>query len=117
MISDSFKRPPRAPDIEAVITAIATEDGGRQQAARSGYRPSHNFGRSDGLLNDAMHEYPDAGSLLPGRTTRVCLWLLAPDLNEGRLYEGMPFTVQEGRRIVGYGVVTRVCTATLEMKA
>ncbi|NNF58748.1 MAG: elongation factor Tu [Rhodothermaceae bacterium] len=86
---------------------VPTEEGGRRSPAFSGYRPSHDFGRSDGL-NDAQHEYPDDDLLHPGETGRALLRLLAPDLQHGRLFEGMTFTVQEGSRIVGYGMVTRI---------
>jgi len=101
----------RPPDIEAQISFLPTEHGGRQSAARSGYRPTHNFGLS--WLSDAAHEYIDRESAAPGETVHANMWFLAPEYQEHRLHPGFTFTVQEGSRIVGHGVVTRVVNTVL----
>lgn len=106
-----FRRPPRDPDIEAEITMVATEAGGRQFGAFSGYRPNHDFGL--GELNDAMHEYLEEDPLPPGSTGRAHIWLLAPERQVHRLHEGFPFTVQEGARIVATAKITRVVNSDL----
>jgi translation elongation factor EF-Tu-like GTPase len=69
-----YNRPPRPPDLEAEITLLPAEQGGRSSPAFSGYRPSHNFD-VPGTLNDAMHEYVD-GSLRPGDTGRALLGMM-----------------------------------------
>ena len=105
---------PREPDLEAEIYLLTTEEGGRQSGVASGYRPDHNFEREDpDELNGAQHEYPEGGMLGLGETKRARLWLLAPDQNGGRLYEGMEFTAQEGARVVARGRITRVLTPAL----
>lgn len=103
----------RPADIEAEISFLSTEQGGRQFSAISGYRPSHNFGL-DGMLNDAAHEYIGCESAAPGHTVKVNMWFLVPKYQEGRLSAGFPFTVQGGSRIVGNGVVTKVLNASLQ---
>jgi len=97
----------RPPDIEAEISFLPTEQGGRKSAAQSGYRPNHNFGLP-GTLNDAAHEYIGCEAALPGQTVKANMWFLVPEYQQGRLYKGFAFTVQEGSRIVGNGVVTKV---------
>jgi translation elongation factor EF-Tu-like GTPase len=102
----------RPPDIEAEITFLPTEEGGRRSAAVSGYRPNHNFGLAS--LNDAAHEYIGRDSAAPGETVLANMWFLAPQYQVGRLVPGFTFTVQEGSRIVGHGVVRKVLNAELQ---
>jgi hypothetical protein len=111
----TFVRPPREPDLEALIGALPTEDGGRRTPMLSGYRPSHDF-RLSGELDDATHEYPDTGQVAPGETERAKLWLLAPDRQIERLFAGKLFTVQEGPRVVGNGRILRVINDHLERR-
>jgi translation elongation factor EF-Tu-like GTPase len=96
----------RPPDIEAEIMFIPAEQGGRNSAAITGYRPSHDFG-SGGML-DAAHEYIGCQSVAPGQTTRANMWFLAPLYQEDSLCPGMEFTVREGERVVGYGIVIKI---------
>lgn len=107
-------QPERTYHIEAEITFLPTESGGRQKPVRSGYRPNHDFG-IPGMLNDAQHEYTDKESVSPGETVTARLQLHRPDLQRGRLFVGMRFTVQEGNRIVGNGKILRVCDKQLEL--
>lgn len=106
----------RPPDIEAEISFLSTEQGGRKAPAASGYRPSHDFGLP-GYLNDAAHEYIGCESAVPGETVKARMWFLTPKSQEGRLYPGFRFTVQEGARIVGHGVVRKVFNAALHRGA
>lgn len=69
------------------------------------------------MLNDGHHEYIGQESVPPGCTGLASIWLLAPELQNSRLYPGFAFTVQEGARIVGRGVVTRVFNAELKNAA
>ena len=103
----------RAADIEAKIKFITTAQGGRKSSAISGYRPNHDFGL-DGMLNDATHEYIDTKMVAPGQTVMANMWFLAAQYQVGRLHPGFRFTVQEGSRIVGHGVITQVFNAELQ---
>lgn len=106
----------RSPDIEAEISFLPTEQGGRHSPACSGYRPSHDFGIV-GTLNDAAHEYIGCEAAVPGSTVKANMWFLAPQYQEGRLYPGFKFTVQEGIRVVGNGVVVAVLNEMLKKMA
>lgn len=106
-------QPEQTHHIEAEIRFLLTEAGGRQTSVRSGYRPTHDFG-IPGMLNDAQHDYVHMENVAPGETVRARLRLLRPDLQQGRLVVGMPFTVQEGNRIVGTGKILRVCDPQLK---
>ena len=104
-------RPERDADIGAQISYLATSEGGRVHAAHSGYRPTHDFGL--GYLSDAHHYYPN-GPIAPGQTGEALLWFLNATVHEQRLFPGFQFTVQEGGRLVGSGVVTRVLDQRLQ---
>jgi elongation factor Tu len=105
----------RPPDIEAEIMFIPAENGGRATPAVSGYRPSHDFG--PGGLLDAAHEYIGCESVAPGESARTNMWFLAPLYQEENLHPGMKFTVREGKRVVGHGIVTRIIGKTLQSAA
>ena len=109
-------RPPHPPDIEADISFLSTEAGGKSNSVRSGYRPNHDFGLN-GMLNDAHHEYIGVESVAPGTTARAQLWLLAPEYQVGRLYPGFKFTVQEGPHVVAHGVIVNVVNPALQASA
>ncbi len=103
----------RPSDIEAEISFLPTESGGRRSPAISGYRPTHDFGL-EGTLNDAAHEYVGCDSVSPGQSAKANVWFLVPQYQEGRLYPGFEFTVQEGSHIVGHGIITKVINAALK---
>jgi elongation factor Tu len=113
MRADYFTRPPREPDLEAEIYAFRHDEGGRRTPFFTGYRPNHDF-RLPNELNDGMHEYPDGDEIALGSTGKAVIWLLAPDRNAGRFFEGFEFTVQEGSRIVGRGKITKVVNPELK---
>ncbi len=92
-------------DIEAEITFLPTEHGGRRGYAATGYRSQFYYGSHDW---DVHHEYPDAARVNPGETVRAFLSFLSPDEHMGKVVPGMPFLIREGQRVVGYGCVRRI---------
>ena len=100
------------PDLEAEISFLPTEQGGRSAPAPSGYRAAHDFGVG-GMLNDAMHEYVGCQSIAPGSSAKANLWFLAPEYQSRRLHPSFRFPVQEGSRIVGHGVILSVINPEL----
>lgn len=72
----------------------------------------HDLGLRD-VLNDGHHEFVDVACVEPGQTVTSQIWLLVPELQPGRLYKGMAFTVQEGPRVIGRGIVEKVLNAEL----
>jgi translation elongation factor EF-Tu-like GTPase len=97
-------------DVEAEITLLPTEHGGRASAVQSNYRPQFYY---DGHDWDAVHYYPDVAEVRPGETARVYLGFLSPDEHVGRLHPGKVFLLREGNRVVGYGKITQL----LELEA
>jgi translation elongation factor EF-Tu-like GTPase len=93
------------PDIEAEITFVPTEQGGRKTLAFSGYRPQFYYDEHDW---DAEHEYPDVESVAPGQTVRALLRFLSPEMHVGRMHPGTEFQVREGARVVAHGRVTKI---------
>ena len=104
----------KPPDIEAEIHFLPTEAGGRQSPVYSGYHPDHDMQLAD-TLNGAKHRYLDVEQVAPGDTVRAEMWFLAPELQQGRLFEGMRFTVQEGPTIVAWGRILCVLNPTLRL--
>jgi translation elongation factor EF-Tu-like GTPase len=92
-------------DVEAEITLLPTEHGGRASAVRSNYRPQFYYAGHDW---DAVHYYPDVVEVRPGDSARVYLGFLSPDEHVGRLCPGQVFLLREGNHVVGYGKVTRL---------
>src|SRR5215471_18452450 len=95
----------RGYDIEAVVTFLPTEHGGRKGYALSGYRTQFYY---DGHDWDSAHHYPDVDRVEPGETARVLLQFISPEAHIGKLNPGSAFLIREGQRIVGYGAVTKI---------
>ncbi len=85
-----------ARDVEASIRFRNTSEGGRAAPCFNGYRGQFHY--DDGIW-DAVQEYPDKGSAEPGETVRAYLHFSQPAHHDGRVVEGMAFTVQEGPRV------------------
>ena len=86
----------RPPDVEAEISFIPTEQGGRKTPVYSGYRPQFHFGEE---VWDAEHEYPGVERVLPGETVKVLLRFARPEAHLHQVHEGMEFLIQEGARV------------------
>jgi translation elongation factor EF-Tu-like GTPase len=93
------------PDIEAEITFVPTDRGGRTTPAFSGYRPQFYYNEQN---FDADQEYPDVEAVFPGQTVRAFLRFLSPDVHIDRVRPGLEFEVREGVRIVARGRVTKI---------
>jgi translation elongation factor EF-Tu-like GTPase len=91
--------------IEAELTFLPTEHGGRKSPVYSGYRPQFYYGGEDW---DAAHDYPEVDTVTPGQTVRARLTFMCPQNHVGRVFVGMSFLLREGNRVVGYGHVTNI---------
>jgi elongation factor Tu len=105
----------RGPDIEGDIHFLATEDGGRQSFARSGYMPAHRI--HDNYQTSGRHVYPDVEQVGPGETARVQVWFITPHVYPHSLWPGRELDVMEGERVVGTLRVNRVFNDTLSGSA
>lgn len=95
----------RPRDVEAIVTFLPTEHGGRHGPAFSDYRPQFYYGGHDW---DAPQEYPDVAQVNPGDTVRAYLAFLSPLEHVGKIKPGTPFLIREGQKIVGYGAITQL---------
>ena len=102
------------PDIQAEVRFSTTLEGGRNGPVCTNYRPCHDMG-IDGMLNDGKHEFVDREWVALGDTVVSRIRFLVPEYQAGRLYEGMPFTIQEGSKIVGRGRVIRILNPALNL--
>ena len=98
-------KPTWAKDIEAEITLLTTEEGGRQGPAFSGYRPQFYY---DGHDWDAVHSYIGVESVYPGQTVMAYLSFVSPQYHVGKLYPDKEFLLRKGQRVVGKGRVTKI---------
>ena len=93
------------PDIEAEISFLSAEEGGRKNCVYSGYRGQFFY---EGHDWDADQQYPEVDEVLPGQLVRATIRFLSPENHLGRVVPGMPFEIREGSRTVGRGVVTKI---------
>jgi translation elongation factor EF-Tu-like GTPase len=92
-------------DVEAEITYLTTEEGGRRKPGFNGYRPQFRY---DGHDWDAIHTYPDVELVMPGQTATAYLSFISPECHVGRLFPGKKFEICEGARVVGRGRITKI---------
>ena len=98
-------RPKYPNDIEAEITFLTTEEGGRKTPAFFGYRPQFYYDEHDW---DAVQEYIGVSEVYPGQTVTAQLAFLSPQCHVGKLHPGKEFLVREGQRVVARGKVTKI---------
>jgi len=103
------------PDVEAEITLLPTIEGGRETAARSGYRPAHKV-RED-YLTSGMHQYIGCDAVLPGQTVRGTITFITPEAYPHCLWVGRVIDIQEGSRVVGRARITKIMNVLLEVTA
>ena len=103
------------PDAEVVLHFLPADSGGRKEPFRTvagSWRPMLDMGRSDGL-NGALVEFIGAEWASPGDTIKARIWFLSPQLQHGRLFEGMTFTVHEAQPAIAHGRVGKVLNAEM----
>lgn len=94
--------------VQAELTLLSTEEGGRRTAIASGYRPNHVF---EGT-GDQGHWFGqivfDGDPMEPGESGPVSVdFMYRPGLRK-YLAPGTQWRIQEGARLVGTAVITRV---------
>ncbi len=94
-----------APEIETTIYYLTAAEGGRSSFVYSGYRGTFFY---DDQYNSTFQEFIGQVKCEPGETVRALISFVAPEAQNGRLYEGMKFKVTEGRKIVGLGEILRI---------
>jgi len=90
------------PDVEAEISFVPTEAGGRSGPVSSDYRGDFYF---RGQYYVAVHEYPGVAQVNPGETVKVLLRFLRPKLLNKLLDANVEFEIREGERTGAHGRV------------
>ena len=105
-----MRRPDREPDLEVELRLFSAEEGGLHRPLHQGCRLPNDFG-VPGEMNDGMYIFK-ADPPGPGETALAELWLLVPERNAGRLYEGFKFFPWH-MRLIGEGIVQTVVNPEL----
>jgi hypothetical protein len=107
-----FTKPNREPDLEVELYLLPTNAGGRKHPLWQGCRLPHDFGLPD-EINDGMYEFIGEPPS-PGNSQRAYVWLLAPERNRGRFYEGFSYRVWAGG-FIGNGKIVCVINPILKI--
>lgn len=98
--------------IEAAISLLATDQGGKERPITKNYRPNHNFGSPDNRnMFIGQVELEEGEFLYPGQTRNLVVTFLNVRGLRKNLTIGAEWRIQEGLRLVGFGVVKRVFEA------
>jgi len=87
---------------EANVYALTKEEGGRHKPFFNGYRPQFYFRTTD--VTGAVTLAEGSEMVMPGDDTHITVELIAPIAME----EAVRFSIREGGRTVGSGVVTKI---------
>ena len=87
---------------EAEVYVLSKEEGGRHTPFFNGYRPQFYFRTTD--VTGAVELTGGVEMVMPGDNVKVKVELISPIAME----EGVKFSIREGGRTVGAGVVTKI---------
>jgi translation elongation factor EF-Tu-like GTPase len=90
----------------ALLSMLPTEQGGRKRPVYNHYRPAFSFNRVNQFSGEIS--FDDEQELRPGNTTTVEVKLLPSRHIPQRLKSGDAFTILEGDKIVGTGVIQHI---------
>ncbi|WP_045516874.1 hypothetical protein [Neobacillus niacini] len=101
-------------DIEAKITFLITEEGGRTTPVFSGYRPAHLL--NNDYLTTGIHQYYNREKVELGETVLGTITFITPEAYPECLWVGKRISIQEASHIVGYAEITKIFNETLLKK-
>ncbi len=90
----------------ALISLLPTEAGGRKKPVYNHYRPSFSFNTVNQISGEVSFLGQD--ELKPGGTTKAVIKLLPSKHIRQNLKSGDAFTILEGEKIVGTGVIQQI---------
>ena len=90
----------------ATLSLFPTENGGRKKAVYNHYRPSFSFSTLKQFSGEIS--FPHLAELQPGGTATASIKLLPSRHIRQNLKSGDAFTILEGDRIVGTGVIQQI---------
>ncbi|MBP2655681.1 MAG: hypothetical protein H6Q73_3250 [Firmicutes bacterium] len=100
------------PDIEAIISFIRTEDGGKSHPVFNGYRPAHLV--KEDYLTTGVHHYNGREKVELGEEVVGTITFISPEAYPGCLWLGKVISIQEAFHVVGYAKVTKIFNKILE---
>jgi elongation factor Tu len=89
-------------EFEAEVYVLSKEEGGRHTPFFKGYRPQFYFRTTD--VTGEVILPADVEMVMPGDNVKINVKLIAPIAME----EGVKFSIREGGRTVGAGVVSKI---------
>lgn len=95
------------PDVEAVFVFNTS----RMSAVKDGYRPAHLI--KDNYLTTGVHHYYDTGCVPPGGKAKGTIKFITPEIYPNSLWCGKKIQFQEGKKVVGYAIITKVLNPIL----
>lgn len=98
----------RTADVEAVFEFNGTRSG----PAFDGYRPAHLI--TDNYLTTGIHHYYQTNAVPPKGTAKGTITFLTLEAYPHCLWIGKKINIQEGDRVVGYAVITKIFNSLLE---
>ena len=104
------------PDFVAKLSFTATEHGGRQAPAISGYHPQIRFGFSDMRTSTAL-AFRDRKTVPPGGVVVADMFMVGKEYFAGSLEVGMRFEVLEGELVAAVGEILEICNDSLSVTA
>jgi translation elongation factor EF-Tu-like GTPase len=104
----------RPPDIEAEVSFLPTNQGGKTGSVLSGYRPQHQV--MENLQTSGEHFYLNKETVLPGETASANIWFLSPEEYPESIWVGREIEIKEGSHLVGMAKVMKIFNPILESK-
>jgi translation elongation factor EF-Tu-like GTPase len=98
-------------EIEAEISYLTTEEGGRSTAVFSGYRGQFFYQGKDYVGFQYFPDLPDGAMVTLGTPVRALIRFrqeMWEDVHSKRITVGMRFQIREGSKTVGNGIVTKM---------
>jgi elongation factor Tu len=90
----------------AILSLFPTDQGGRKRPVYDNYRPSFSFNSVNHFSGEVS--FPDLDVLNPGQTATAMVKLLPSKHISQHLKIGDSFTVLEGQKVVGTGVIQEI---------
>lgn len=90
----------------ALLSLLPTENGGRKKPIYDNFRPSFSFNSANHVSGSVS--FPETVELRPGSTAEAVVKILPSRHVRQHLKSGDSFTILEGSKIIGTGVIQNV---------
>ncbi len=100
-------------DFIALLKYKKSEDGGRQNFALSGYRPTIKFPFSE-MQTSGIQTFIDKEKVFPGETVKAEIKILSDEYFKHQLCENLEFEFREGPKIIGTGKIISILNPKLK---